>query len=358
MTDAVDRSMRAWAEALAGMRTTKPTYKASLIVAILELLESGVGQLAEPAQAGAPATLSLPTDDRLASAFDLVLAEHGALEGPGRIEQPLNHMAVRPGKMPDQLWRRHRNALTFEPPFVPVLLSPEGRAWLRITLAEELERRATPVGLRLAHALRHGWSSEQERLEEAADWLRDHEDAPPDHAPELVRERLPQLESFGLAERTHPQRWRPTAGDLATGRRIWEALRAGDTSMRLLTTTALRRQGQSIFRARVLANFEYWCAVCPIGIPEILEAAHLLPVHAHPEIGLDLRNGISLCRNHHRAMDEGLLAIDAEQPRIGTALTQDDAARGLCEPLSAKARQPFVPLLAHALDWRLSQLRG
>lgn len=45
MTDPLDSSMRAWAEALAGMRTTKPTYKASLIVAILELLESGAAQI-------------------------------------------------------------------------------------------------------------------------------------------------------------------------------------------------------------------------------------------------------------------------------------------------------------------------
>ncbi len=358
MTDALDRSMRAWAEALAGMRTTKPTYKASLIVAILELLESGAGQLVEPTQAGAPATLSLPTDDRLASAFDLVLAEHGALEGPGRVEQPLTHMAVRTGKMPDQLWRRRRNALTLEPPFAPVLLSPEGRAWLRITLAEELERRASPVGLRLAHALRHGWDSDRERLEEASDWLHSHSDAPLTTASDRVRESLPQLETFGLAARTREDRFWPLEGDLKTGRLIWQALRAGDTSMKLLTTSAQRRQGQEVFRARVLSNFDYWCAVCPIGIPEILEAAHLLPVHAHPEIGLDFRNGISLCRNHHRAMDEGLLAIDGERPRIGHALAQDDSARGLCEPLSANARQPFVPLHAHALDWRLNQLRG
>jgi hypothetical protein len=349
MTDALDHSMRAWTAALAGMRTTKPTYKASLIVAILELLEL---------RAGDALPLTLLTDDRLANAFDLVLAEHGALDGPGRIEQPLTHMAVRRGSMPDQIWRRRAGAIQFEAHFCPVLLDPEGRAWLRTALAEELARRATPAGLRLAQGLRHGWASEQERLEEASDWLAHHPGSAPAEASEFVRERLPQLESFGLAERTHAHRWRATDGDLATGRRIWEALRAGDTSMRLLTTTAQRRQGQSIFRARVLANFDYWCAVCPIGIPEILEAAHLLPVASHPEHGLDFRNGVSLCCNHHRAMDEGLLALDTKQARLSTSLADNETARGLREPLKAEANRPTVALLGHALDWRLSQLRG
>jgi len=62
------------------------------------------------------------------------------------------------------------------------------------------------------------------------------------------------------------------------------------------------------FRFRVLKRYGKSCAVCDIDIEGLLEAAHIVSVSAK---GCDdPRNGLPLCRNHHRAYDKGLFWID------------------------------------------------
>ena len=94
------------------------------------------------------------------------------------------------------------------------------------------------------------------------------------------------------------------------------------------------------------------CAVCPIGVPQVLEAAHLLPVHDFQERGLALDNGLCLCRNHHRAMDESLLAIDGRN--ILHHFTEE-AGKGLVQSLRSKAVIPQMGLAADALAYRLKR---
>lgn len=65
-----------------------------------------------------------------------------------------------------------------------------------------------------------------------------------------------------------------------------------------------QRTSQSEFRQRLLASGPVECAICGLTLPEILEAAHLVP---HAQGGRASRaNGRLLCANHHRAYDARL----------------------------------------------------
>jgi putative restriction endonuclease len=50
------------------------------------------------------------------------------------------------------------------------------------------------------------------------------------------------------------------------------------------------------------------CAVCDISIPEVLDAAHIVPKEEHGTD--DHRNGLVLCSLHHRMFDAGMFRID------------------------------------------------
>ena len=89
--------------------------------------------------------------------------------------------------------------------------------------------------------------------------------------------------------------------------RLLSRLAGGEYGMEFLNTEAKRRQGQRLFAYYVLHNFSGWCSFCAIGARPLLEAAHIKPVREFPEIGMDPLNGVALCRNHHRAWDEGIL---------------------------------------------------
>jgi putative restriction endonuclease len=69
---------------------------------------------------------------------------------------------------------------------------------------------------------------------------------------------------------------------------------------------------ESYFRAwdfskRVLGAYDHSCAVCGIQLG-LIEAAHIVPV-ATPSSTDETRNGIGLCRIHHRAYDALLIDI-------------------------------------------------
>jgi putative restriction endonuclease len=69
-----------------------------------------------------------------------------------------------------------------------------------------------------------------------------------------------------------------------------------------------QRLHQPVFRARVLMAYEHRCAVCGLGIPTLVDAAHILP-DGHPRGTPELPNGLALCKLHHAAFDGQLLGI-------------------------------------------------
>lgn len=70
------------------------------------------------------------------------------------------------------------------------------------------------------------------------------------------------------------------------------------------------RPGQQRFKFLVFQRYGSKCAVCSMEIPELLQAAHLVPVSQKGSF--DPRNGLVLCYTHHRALDVGLFAFDPE----------------------------------------------
>lgn len=64
------------------------------------------------------------------------------------------------------------------------------------------------------------------------------------------------------------------------------------------------------FRARVLTAYEHKCAICSQQL-DLCEAAHIVPV-AWPGSDDTTANGMSLCRNHHRAYDAMLISVNRD----------------------------------------------
>ncbi|MBC8327401.1 MAG: HNH endonuclease [Planctomycetes bacterium] len=357
MRTELDRSRQAWQEVLkpGAMRVSKPTYKVSLLLVILDAIDAGRATAEQ-----------IPAGQALGEAFDHLLIRHGSFEGPGRWFMPRQYLAAREGSRPDQLWTDDGRALTVKPILRPVLERAEGRLWLRGAILDWLQARGDEPSRSLAQVLRHDLGEDErlqevERLEEIWAWL--HTLDKPVTSEQLRRRFATfdpaQLDSaanslaqLGLLVAEGPGIWSSQPGDLETGWALSEQLARGDTGMTLLDTKAKRRQGQRAWSHRVKANFKGWCAVCPIGHPRILEGAHLLPVSNHPERGLAKDNGVCLCRNHHRAMDHGLLAFDG-----GRVLHRFDGEQceGLLVALRPRIRKPEAALAVDGLDYLLAQ---
>jgi putative restriction endonuclease len=72
-----------------------------------------------------------------------------------------------------------------------------------------------------------------------------------------------------------------------------------------------QRLHQPLFRALVLNAYDATCAVCGLAVPQMLEAAHIIP-DAHEDGLPAVSNGIALCVLHHAAFDGNLIGIDAD----------------------------------------------
>jgi putative restriction endonuclease len=78
----------------------------------------------------------------------------------------------------------------------------------------------------------------------------------------------------------------------------------------IYTLVKVRGVIQSIFRKALLDVYESKCAFCRISIPEVLEAAHIIPwSQCNDDEKININNGILLCSNHHKMFDSGILII-------------------------------------------------
>lgn len=78
-----------------------------------------------------------------------------------------------------------------------------------------------------------------------------------------------------------------------------------------VTREVKQRLHQQRFRYLVLSPYREQCAMCRLRHAELLDAAHILPdrdERGNPEV----RNGLSLCRIHHRAYDVDILGVDPD----------------------------------------------
>jgi hypothetical protein len=121
-------------------------------------------------------------------------------------------------------------------------------------------------------------------------------------------------------------------------------------------TTHLRevraRERQAQFRASVFARYSPRCVFCGYEIREALEAAHI--VGKGEQGSDDARNGLPLCRNHHRLFDLNLLGIDPQSLRIEITHHLNAAEIGLRHvDLSHLPDRPH----RMALEWRWKRFR-
>jgi putative restriction endonuclease len=123
-----------------------------------------------------------------------------------------------------------------------------------------------------------------------------------------------------------------------------------EPSFRLAKT----RPGQADFKFEVMARYGTHCAVCPIAIPEAIEAAHLLPKSKKGTD--DPRNGLALCATHHRAFDAGLFAFHPTTLAICLRTRGPSAeALGLTRASLVHLRNPPHP---EAIHWRWTRFNA
>jgi len=72
------------------------------------------------------------------------------------------------------------------------------------------------------------------------------------------------------------------------------------------------RVNQSFFRKAVLAAYNFQCCITGLGIPELLNASHIIPWSKDKENQVNPRNGLCLNAIHDRAFDRGFLTITPE----------------------------------------------
>ena len=70
---------------------------------------------------------------------------------------------------------------------------------------------------------------------------------------------------------------------------------------------------RTAFRREIMRWYNYTCAVCQLRVvtedgKSITDAAHIIPFHI--SYNDDIRNGISLCKLHHWAFDQGLISLN------------------------------------------------
>ena len=111
------------------------------------------------------------------------------------------------------------------------------------------------------------------------------------------------------------------------------------------------RVGQQRFKFRVLKRYGACCALCGINLPQLLDAAHIVPDERGGTD--DPRNGLVLCALHHRAFDGGLIRIEPETTAVVVArkchsLSLLNVTR---QNLDHLARKPHSDALA--LRWKL-----
>ena len=94
----------------------------------------------------------------------------------------------------------------------------------------------------------------------------------------------------------------------------FDSEKANDTEITRGRTTVSQWNRDKEFRRKVLAAYGKQCAVCCCAEEKLLQAAHIKAVADGGSD--DVCNGICLCANHHRMLDEKLIRIDFKNLRL------------------------------------------
>lgn len=90
------------------------------------------------------------------------------------------------------------------------------------------------------------------------------------------------------------------------------------------------RVNQSFFRKAVLAAYDFKCCITGLGIPELLNASHIIPWSKDKVNRVNPRNGLCLNAIHDRAFDRGLLTITTEyKVKISSSIKSVDISESV-----------------------------
>ncbi|MBU6164702.1 MAG: HNH endonuclease [Alphaproteobacteria bacterium] len=121
---------------------------------------------------------------------------------------------------------------------------------------------------------------------------------------------------------------------------------------RLIVQKIVKRYRAFDFRKRVLTAYGNKCAVCDLDL-DLLDAAHIVPVNA-PGSTDETRNGLALCKNHHKALDDILISV-APDYRIEVSEKKSEHLRNrkIAQSLSEfkSGLRPIIRLPADRRDY-------
>ncbi len=86
-----------------------------------------------------------------------------------------------------------------------------------------------------------------------------------------------------------------------------EDIQIADNARKITIISVSKKLRDVKFRNRVLAAYDYHCAMCGLQL-KLVDAAHIIPVN-HEKSTDETRNGLALCVLHHRAYDQALLTV-------------------------------------------------
>ena len=115
------------------------------------------------------------------------------------------------------------------------------------------------------------------------------------------------------------------------------------TEVKKFSTTEVRKF-QSKFRKDVLERYGSECSFCEIDNQLIIEAAHLIPYKKVDVYGIDLiqnpKNGLPLCRNHHKLFDQGLIKINPNNLTVEISILNPESLNVTKHSLSEMVNKP------------------
>ena len=111
-----------------------------------------------------------------------------------------------------------------------------------------------------------------------------------------------------------------------------------------------QRLDQNLFRKAVLANFDSRCPFSGCAIPQLIDAAHILPWNDYPNARMKVSNGLALNKLIHVAYDKDLLGIDPDGRVVVSDLLLANVSGEPC-------RDFFLRIKDHCIDFQRLRFR-
>lgn len=122
------------------------------------------------------------------------------------------------------------------------------------------------------------------------------------------------------------------------------------------------RVNQSIFREKVLSNYDYKCALTGIDIQQLLVASHIIPWAKNKEERLNPSNGICLSSLYDDAFDKGFIGFDNNYRVVLSHRLQEHQGKPYFDTFfgSINGKKLFLPEEfqpnIHFLEWHMDEV--